>query len=267
MKHAIAGMMSLLLSFSFSSFSFSSSSLAAVKSKVVTYKKGADTFEGLLVYPEKPGKAKSPAILMIHNWLGVGEETKTQATRMANLGYIVFAADIYGKGVRPKGPEEAGPESGKYKSNRALFRERLQLGLDTLKAQEGVDPTKIVAVGYCFGGTGVLELARAGADVRGVVSFHGGLDSPSPDDGKNIRARVLALHGADDPYVKPEDLAAFENEMRTHQIDWQLVKYGNTVHSFTEKAAGNDNSKGTAYNALADARSFEDFKDFMKETI
>lgn len=263
MKQAFAGILSLFLSVS----SFSAPSLAAVKSKVLTYKKGSDTFEGLLVQPEGGQKTKGPAILMIHNWLGVTDETKTQATRMANLGYTVFAADIYGKGVRPKGPEEAGPESTKYKNNRALFRERLLLGLETLKAQEGVDASKIVAVGYCFGGTGVIELARAGADVRGVVSFHGGLDSPSPDDGKNIKARVLALHGADDPYVKAEDLAAFENEMRTHKIDWRLVKYGNTVHSFTEKAAGNDNSKGAAYNALADARSFEEFKDFMKETI
>ncbi len=243
-----------------------------VKSKTVSYQKGDETFDGLLVYPAS-GKAtaqsqsKRPGILMIHNWMGVSEETKTQAERIAKLGYVVFAADIYGKGVRPKNPEEAGQESGKYKSNRALFRERLQLGLDTLKAQSGVDTSKLVAVGYCFGGTGVIELARAGADVKAVASFHGGLDSPSPEDGKNIKAKVLALHGADDPYVKAEDLAAFENEMRTHKVDWQIVKYGGTVHSFTEKAAGADNSKGAAYNAKADQRSFEDFKALMKETI
>ena len=240
--------------------------MAAVKTKTVEYKSGSNSFEGLLVYPAN-AKGKVPGVLMIHNWMGVTEETKTQATRIAELGYAVFAADIYGKGIRPKGPEDAGKLAGTYKADRKLFRERLQLGLDTLKAQTGIDSSKLLAVGYCFGGTAAVELARSGADIKGVVSFHGGLDSPTPADGKNIKARVLALHGADDPYVKAEDLAAFEQEMRDNQIDWELVKYGNTVHSFTEKAAGNDNSKGAAYNAKADVRSFEAFKDFARSTL
>ncbi len=240
---------------------------AAVKTKTVEYKKGKDTFEGVLVYPDN-AKGKVPGILMIHNWMGVSEETQKQAKRMAELGYAVFAADIYGKGVRPKNAEEAGKLAGTYRSgDRKLFRERLQLGLETLREQKEVDASKVLAVGYCFGGTGVIELARAGADVKGVVSFHGGLDSPTPADGKNIKTRVLALHGADDPYVKAEDLAAFEKEMRDNKVDWQLYKFGNAVHSFTELAAGNDNSKGAAYNAAADARSFETFKDFAKESL
>lgn len=240
--------------------------LAAVKTKTVEYKKGKDTFEGVLVYPDNV-KGKVPGILMIHNWMGVSDETKKQATRMAELGYAVFAADIYGKGVRPKNVEEAGKLAGTYRGDRPLFRERLQLGLEILRGQKEVDSSKLLAVGYCFGGTGVIELARAGADVKGVVSFHGGLDSPTPADGKNIKAKVLALHGADDPYVKAEDLAAFEQEMRESKVDWQLYKYGNAVHSFTEMSAGNDNSKGAAYNAAADARSFEAFKDFAKESF
>jgi dienelactone hydrolase len=239
---------------------------AAVKVKTVEYKKGKEAFEGLLVYPDNV-KGQVPGILMIHNWMGVSEETKKQATRMAELGYAVFAADIYGKGVRPKTVEEAGKLADTYRGNRPLFRERLQLGLDVLRGQKEVDANKVVAVGYCFGGTGVIELARAGGNVKGVVSFHGGLDSPTPADGKNIKGKVLALHGADDPYVKAEDLAAFEQEMRDHKVDWQLYKYGNAVHSFTEKSAGNDPSKGAAYNAEADARSFEAFKSFAKETL
>lgn len=196
------------------------------------------------------------------------DETKTQATRIAEQGYVVFAADIYGKGIRPKNAEEAGKLAGQYRGgDRKQFREHLQLGLDTLKSQAGVDASKLLAAGYCFGGTGVLELARSGADLKGVISFHGGLDSPAPADGKNIKAKVLALHGADDPYVKAEDLAAFEQEMRESKVDWELIKFGGAVHSFTEKGAGNDNSKGAAYNALADARSFEAFKNFAKASL
>jgi dienelactone hydrolase len=239
---------------------------AAVKTKTVEYKKGKDAFEGVLVYPDN-AKGKVPGVLMIHNWMGVTDETKKQATRMAELGFAVFAVDIYGKGVRPKTPEEAGKISGSYRTDRALFRERLQLGLDILRGQKEVNADKVLAVGYCFGGTGAIELARSGANINGVVSFHGGLDSPTPADGKNIKAKVLALHGADDPYVKAEDLAAFEQEMRDNKVDWQLYKYGNAVHSFTEMSAGNDNSKGAAYNAAADARSFEAFKDFAKEAL
>lgn len=237
----------------------------AAKSKALVYKKGGESFEGLLVTPDKVS-ANTPAILVVHNWMGVSDETKKQAERMADLGYIVLAADVYGKGVRPKSPDEAGKLAGKYKGDRKLFRDRLTLALDTLRKQANVDKSKVFAAGYCLGGTGAIELARSGADLKGVISFHGSLDSPTPADGKNIKTRILALHGADDPFVKTEDLNAFEKEMRDNKIDWQLVKYGNAVHSFTEKSAGNDNSKGAAYNAAADARSFEAFKTFLKES-
>lgn len=246
--------------------SWSSLSMGVIKSKTVEYKRGEKVFEGLLVYPDSI-QGKAPGVLMIHNWMGVSEETKTQAERVAALGYVVFAADIYGKGVRPKSREEAAQLAGQYRGNRALFRDHLVLGLETLRAQPQVDSKRILASGYCFGGTGAIELARSGADVQGVVSFHGGLDSPTPADGGKIKTKVLALHGADDPYVKAEDLAAFEKEMQTYKVDWQLVKYGGAVHSFTEKAAGQDVSKGAAYDAKADARSFEDFKAFAKEVL
>ena len=130
-----------------------------------------------------------------------------------------------------------------------------------------VNDEKLAAIGYCFGGTSVIELARTGAPILAVVSFHGGLDSPTPADGKNIKAKILALHGADDPFEKPEDLLAFENEMRESKVDWQLIKYGGAVHSFTEKAAGNDNSKGAAYNERADRRAVNDMKDMFAETF
>jgi dienelactone hydrolase len=154
-----------------------------------------------------------------------------------------------------------------FRNDRALFRRRLLEALDVLQEQALVDESRTAAIGYCFGGTAVLELARSGAELNGVVSFHGGLDSPNPADGAKIKARVLALHGADDPLVSAEDLTAFEKELRQHKIDWQLIKYGGAVHSFTDRSAGNDNSRGIAYNATADQRSFEAFKQFARESL
>ncbi|HYX32916.1 MAG TPA: dienelactone hydrolase family protein [Oligoflexus sp.] len=244
----------------------SSVALSANRIQTVTYEKNAEVFEGLLVSPENI-KPQTPAILMIHSRMGVTAETQHQAERMANLGFIVFAADIYGRDSRPTTVEESRVLTTKYRSDRKLFRERLNLGLDILKQQEHVNTDMLFAVGYCFGGTGVLELARSGADIVGVASFHGGLDSPTPDDGAQIQAKVLVLHGADDPTVSATNLAAFENEMRMHKVDWQLVKYGGTVHSFTDKSAGSDPSTGSAYNPVTDRRSFEAFKNFSAESL
>jgi dienelactone hydrolase len=146
-----------------------------------------------------------------------------------------------------------------------LLRARAQAGLAELRKQKLVDPQRIAAIGYCFGGTTVLELARDGADLKGVISFHGGLSTPTPQDARDIKGKVLALHGADDPYVKADEVAAFQDEMRKAHVDWQFVGYGNAVHSFTNKAAGNDNNKGAAYNEKADKRSWEAMKVFFAE--
>src|SRR4030067_837927 len=128
-----------------------------------------------------------------------------------------------------------------------------------------VDPKKTAAIGFCFGGSAVLELARSGADVLGVVSFHGGLKTPNPQDAQNIKAKVLALHGADDPFVSADEVKAFQEEMRKAKVDWQFISYGGAVHSFTNPDAGNDNSKGAAYNQSADQRSWEAMQQFFKE--
>lgn len=206
-----------------------------------------------------------PAILLVHNWMGVTAETKKQADRFAKLGYTVFAVDVYGQGKNPKDVKEASKTADQFKKDRKLLRENLNIALADLIKQENVDAKKIVAMGYCFGGTAALELARSGADLLGVISFHGGLDSPTPADGRNIKAKVLALHGAIDPFVKVGDLIAFENEMNNSKIDYQLISYGNTVHSFTEVAAGTDNSKGAAYNEKSDQRSFIAAENFLSE--
>jgi dienelactone hydrolase len=240
---------------------------AEIKTEVVEYNQGDTALEGFLAYDDAV-QGKRPAILVAHTWTGVSDFIRTRSTELAKMGYVVFAPDIYGKGVRPKPPVETRQEMGKYTGNRPLLRSRVHAGLDVLRANPMTDTGKVLAIGFCFGGTTVLELARTGADVLGVVSFHGGpLDSPTPDDARNIKGRVLVLHGADDPNVPASQVTAFEKEMRDAKVDWQLVAYGNTVHSFTDPAAGNDNSKGAAYNEKADKRSWIAMQDFFKEIL
>jgi len=239
-------------------------SRAAIHTETVEYKEGDATLEGFVAYDDAT-QGQRPGILVVHQWMGLTDYEKKRAEMLAQLGYVAFCADIYGKGVRPKSTQEAGPLAGKYKGDRQLLRARVNAALATLRQQAQVDQKRVAAIGYCFGGTTVIELARSGAEVAGVVSFHGGLDSPVPADGKNIKCKVLVCHGADDPFESAEDMAAFENEMRTAEVDWQLIKYGGAVHSFTQPNAGNDNSKGAAYNEKADKRSWAAMRQFFAE--
>jgi dienelactone hydrolase len=235
-----------------------------VETKTVEYKHGDVVLEGVLAWP-KDAKGKLPGVLICHQWMGMGDYEKRRAQETAKLGYVAFAVDIYGKGVRPKDPGEAAKMATGYKSDRALLRARALAGLEVLRKDERVDATKLAAQGYCFGGTTALEVARSGAEIRGAISFHGDLSSPAPADARQIKGKVLVLHGADDPFVPPAQVLAFEDEMRKAGVDWHLVAYGGAVHSFTLKHAGNDNSKGSAYNEKADARSWEAYKAFLAE--
>jgi dienelactone hydrolase len=237
---------------------------AQIHTETIEYKQGDAVLEGYLAY-DASLKGPRPGVLIVHQWKGLTDYEKKRAEMLAKLGYNVFALDIYGKGIRPQSSQEAGAQAGKYKSNRDLLRARAQAGLAVLQKHELTDPKQVAAIGYCFGGTTVIELARSGADIAGVVIFHGGLDSPHPQDGRNIKCKVLALQGADDPFVPAKDLAAFEDEMRQAKVDWELVKYGGAVHSFTEREAGNDPSKGAAYNEKADRRSWEAMQQFFAE--
>jgi dienelactone hydrolase len=172
---------------------------------------------------------------------------------------------MYGKGIRPKNEREAASQAKIYRSDRKLMRDRATAGLRVLQQNQLTDPQRIAAIGYCFGGGTALELARSGANVAGVVSFHGNLDTPNPSDAKNIKGKVLVLHGANDPLVPPEQVLAFAEEMNQAKVDWQLVAYGGAVHSFTNPESGNDPSKGVAYNQAADKRSFAAMQQFFAE--
>lgn len=238
---------------------------AEIVEKDVAYKQGDVELEGFHVYDDSVS-GKRPAVLVIHQWTGLSDYEKSRSRMLAELGYNVFAVDVYGKGVRPQ-PPAAGKTAGTYKEDRALFRDRLMAGLVLLKGDERTDSDRVAAIGYCFGGTGALELARSGAGIAGVVSFHGSLDAKegmSAAEGK-IPAKVLVLHGADDPYVPAPVVEGFEKEMAAAKADWQLVSYGGAVHSFTQKEAGSDPSKGSAYHEAADRRSWEAMKSFFAE--
>lgn len=237
-----------------------------IKTQLIEYKDGETVLEGYLVYDENL-KGKQPAVMVVHEWMGITDYTKSRCEQLAKMGYVAFAADIYGKGNKPASREEAGKLSGKYKGDRKLMRSRVNAALNWMQQQSNINANKIAAIGYCFGGTAVLELARSGADVAAVVSFHGGLDNPNPEDAKKIKAKVLVCHGAIDPNVPQEQVNAFLKEMNDAKIDYQFIAYSGAVHAFTNPAAGNDISKGAAYNKQADERSWEHMKKFFEETV
>lgn len=237
---------------------------AELITREIEYRHGDVVLEGYVAYP-KDTKGKLPGVLVCHQWMGHTEYERRRVEETAQLGTVALALDIYGKGVRPKDAGEAAKLAGGFKGDRALLRARALAGLDALRKLEVCDPSKLAVMGYCFGGTTALEIARSGADVLGTISFHGDLSSPAPEDAKHIKGKVLALHGADDPFVPPAQVSAFEDEMRKAGVDWQLVAFGGAVHGFTHKGAGNDNSKGAAYNEKADLRSWEMYKDFLAE--
>lgn len=242
-----------------------SAASAEVTTGTVVYQDGEVQLEGFVAFDPEKISGDAPGVLVAHQWMGLTDYEQRRCRELAELGFVAFALDIYGQGIRPANQGEAGQMAGKYKSDRKLYRQRLNLGLEQLKKMANVDSDRVAAIGYCFGGTGVLELARSGADIMGVVSFHGGLDSPSPADANNITAKILVQHGADDPFVPKADIEAFVAELDAANIDWQMDIYSGAVHSFTQPMAGDDNSRGAAYNEKADKRSWQAMKLFFQE--
>jgi dienelactone hydrolase len=230
----------------------------------VDYKHGDTALQGYLAYDDAI-QGKRPGLLVVHCFRGLRDFVKERAEQLANLGYIAFGLDMYG--IRPKDDQEAFALAKIYGDDRPLMRSRANAGLEVLKGHKLTDAKRIGAMGYCFGGGVVLELARSGAEIAGVVGFHANLNTPNRDDAKNIRGKVLILHGADDPFVPDDQVLAFQDEMRKAKVDWQMVFYGNAVHGFTMPESGTDPSKPVAYNEKADRRSWEAMKAFFKEIL
>ena len=239
---------------------------AAVRTEAITYLHNDTVLEGVLAWDDASA-APRPGVVVVHEWKGLNDYARRRARQLAELGYIAFAIDMYGKGVVAKDHEEAAKLSGVYRSDRQLMRERAKAGLEVLRHQPLADPARLAAIGYCFGGMTVLELARSGEDLRGVVSFHGGLSTPRPQDAQQIKGKVLVLHGAYDSYVGPEEVAAFEREMQEAGVDYRLIRYPGAVHSFTVPEAGGNSSAGAAYNAEADRQSWEEMKQFLQDVF
>lgn len=235
-----------------------------VQGKTLEYQDGETVCEGFVAWDSNLLGTR-PAVLIVHDWMGRGSFDESRARELASMGYVAFSADVYGKGVRPANRDEARKSAGEWYGNPEALRTRLAAALDALKSHSLVDKSKIAVIGYCFGGMCALELARSGADIAGAVSFHGSLGTSKPSKAGDIKASILVLHGADDPNFGPDTRNAFWAEMAEAKVDWQLVAYGNAVHSFSNPAAGNDPSRGSAYDEKADRRSWKAMKDFFTE--
>lgn len=211
-------------------------------------------------------KGKRPAVLVAHDWSGRNEFADKRAERLAELGYVGFALDMYGNGKVGKTKEEKTELMNPLTSDRAALLARIQAAFDEVKKMPEVDTARMGAIGFCFGGLCALDLARSGADVKGVVSFHGALNKPEKMEDKKIVAKVLAIHGYDDPLVTADHVSHFEKEMTQQKVDWQLLVYGGTMHGFTNPLA-NDPGFGTVYSERADKRSWLAMKSFFEEVF
>lgn len=248
------------------SLTFAAVAGATIKSEVVEYKDGKTVLEGYLVYDDA-WTTPRPTVMIVHQWMGISDHEKQSAERLANQGYVAFVLDLYGKGNRPGNMAEAGAAAATLKSHRQLFREREKAAFDFLKKNKKVDVKRVVIAGYCLGGTGALEAVRGGLPVVGAVSFHGGLSADKPEKTKNVKAKILVLHGAVDPNVPSKEVESFMKEMNEAQADYQFIAYSGAVHAFTQKEAGKDPAKGVAYNEAADRRSWVAFMDFLDEVV
>lgn len=241
------------------------SCVAQNNTHTIFYKEGATVLEGYLTKPTSAGKA--PGIVIIHAWMGITDHEKNTADRLAALGYYALDADIYGKGVHPKNAKEAGQLAQQYEGkDYETYLARINAAIDEI-VKQGADKDDIVVIGYCFGGFGAISAARKNFPIKASISFHGALLKDPDNATTPITPKLLILHGNDDPFQKPNADVDIRKELEARNADYQMVYFGHTVHSFTDKTAGNDNSKGAAYSATSDKRSWQYMLDFLKEVF
>ncbi|MEE9344710.1 MAG: dienelactone hydrolase family protein [Methylococcales bacterium] len=209
-----------------------------------------------------------PAVLIAHTWVGRDQAVCNRAIQMAELGYVGFAGDMYGKNILGANPDENAQLMQPFINNRGLLQARMLTTLEILRQHHLVSPTQVAALGYCFGGMCVLDLARTGVNLSAVISVHGLLQAPAniDEDNSSIRAKVLVLHGYEDPLAPPHEVYALQEELSAYHADWQVHLYGNTMHAFTNVLA-NDAAAGILYNENADKRSWHSITDFLDKSL
>ena len=236
-----------------------------IQTETVEYSQDGSIFEGSLVWDDD---ASGPlaAVVVYHAWGGVEAFEKSRAVELAKLGYAAFCVDLYGKGIRGSNPEENMKLMQPFLDDRAMLQSRVSRGVEVVREQTIVDESRVAAIGYCFGGLCALDLARIGSDVRGVVSFHGLFMAPGNTDGNSISAKVLALHGWDDPIAPPESVVGLAKELSDAGADWQIHGYGHTLHAFTNPSAQSPDD-GAQYDEAGDRRSWQAMSNFLAEIL
>ena len=230
---------------------------------MVEYKDGDVVLEACMAWDDSDSDPR-PGVIVSHAWGGRSEFEENKAAMLADLGYVGFALDLYGKGRRGATKEENQALMKPLLADRVMLQRRMKLAVDKLCRQKEVDGNRVAAMGYCFGGLCVLDLARSGADIRGVASFHGLFGKPGNTDGNSITAKVLVMHGWDDPMATPDAVLGLADELTAMGADWQIHAYGNTMHAFTNPSA-NDPAFGTVYDSAADHRSWQSLQLFLAE--
>jgi dienelactone hydrolase len=237
---------------------------AAVQTKEVPYKHGDLECKGFLAWDDAV-EGKRPGVLVVHEWWGLNDYAKMRAKKLAELGYVAFCADLYGEGKHTEHPKEAGEMATAVRKSKEDWRKRAVEALDVLKAQPQCDPSRLAAIGYCFGGSTVQLLAFSGADVKAVASFHGALVAPSEEDAKKTKAFVLICHGAADTFIPEQAIKAFRQAMDNGGVKYEFIAYPGAKHSFTVPDAGKAGLAGLEYNKKADEESWERMKELFKK--
>ncbi len=242
----------------------STEALAEVQTKAVTYSHGEVALEGHLAWDDSI-QGKRPGVLVVHEWWGLNDYAKWRAEELAKMGYVAFALDMYGKVKVTTHPDQAGKWASAIQKNMDQWQARVQAGLTVLQKQELVDPNRIAAIGYCFGGATVMVLAYSGVDVKGVVSFHGSLPIPSKAQASKTRAKIFVAHGNADPFLQRSHITTFQKKMDEYGLDWYMTVYSGARHGFTNPKADMFGMDGIQYNQNADQRSWQQMKAFFEE--